>query len=511
MTKQPLVECVPNFSEGRNQETIDAIINTIKHSGKVHVLDVSSDADHNRTVVTLAGQPEALEKALFEAIKKAAELIDMDQHSGEHQRFGATDVVPFIPIRDISMDECVAMAKRLGKRVGEELNIPVFLYEEAAQYPHRQNLAKIRSRKFQYEQLKETIATDDSYEPDFGPKEVGKAGATIIGARPFLIAFNVFLNTDNVDIAKKIGRAVRASSGGFAYVKGAGFLVEGKAQVSMNLTNYQKTPIFRVVETIRREAQRYGVGVLSSELIGLAPQEAFIDSAQWYLQLDGFQPDQLLETRVAQAEAESGSDQSTRPSDFVESVAAPSATPGGGAVAALAGSLAAGLTEMVAGLTVGKKRYADVQDQMEQAASDVASLRQRLLDDVVNDVQAFDELMAAFRTDKEDPNRAQLIEEKTWGAAEVPFRVTGLAIEVLQVSEVVARHGNKNAATDAAVAAHMAVAAIEGAALNVRINLTGLDGKERINNMLQEVEEMRKKAHQIRDEVVQLVEKRAGL
>lgn len=534
MSSRPLVESVPNFSEGQRQDVIEAIVQSMRSAGAIHILDVSSDADHNRTVVTLVGHPEEVERALFAGISTAAEHINMDEQTGEHPRFGATDVVPFIPIRDISMEECAEIAHRLGQRVADELEIPIYLYEAAATHPKRENLAEIRSRKFQYEELKESIETDPDKMPDLGPAKLGTAGATIIGARPPLIAFNVFLNTDDVNVAKKIGQAVRHSSGGLAYVKGAGFLVDGKAQVSMNLTNYQKTPVFRVVEMIRREAQRYGVNILSSELIGLAPQEAFIDSARWYLQLDGFSPDQLLENRIAQAEAEAATsrlareeppvpddatshiDISTVPHDprpvaFVEAVAADSPTPGGGAVAALAGSLAASLAQMVAGVTIGKKRYADVEAEMQTIVQASDELRQKLLDNTVKDVNAFDELMDAYRLPKDNADRDSLIQEKILGATEVPFAVCRQAYEALQLADRVAKIGNKNAATDAAVGAHMAVAAIESAALNVRINLLDLEDQERADRFRQEVAQLIDDAHHLLNEILEQVELRSGL
>lgn len=529
---RPLVECVPNFSEGRRPEVVEAILQVMKRAGAVHILDVSSDADHNRTVVTMVGLPDEIERVMFVGIRTASELIDLDFHSGEHPRFGATDVVPFIPIRDVSMDECIQMAKRLGKRVGEELNIPVYLYESAATRPDRENLAHIRKVKFQYEQLKTAIGSDPRYVPDFGPAAVGSAGATIIGARPPLIAFNVYLTTGDVEIAKKISLAIRESGGGLAFVKANGFLVDGKAQVSMNLTNYEKTPIFRVVEMIRREAQRYGVGILSSELVGLAPEAALIDSARWYLQLDGFKPDQLLETKISMAEqvpapfayeeppvpedstanyAVVTIPQSRRPSDFVEAVAAANATPGGGAVAALAASLAAALSEMVAGLTIGKKKYAEVETEMQAIVKAGQELRERLLDDVVNDVSAFDALMSAFRVPKDDPQRAALIQERTRGAIDVPLRVCRMAFETLQLVERVAALGNTNAATDAAVGAHMAMAALEGAALNVRVNLLGLEDVELAAHLRGEVSQLLEQARAIHAQTIQAAVTRVGL
>ncbi len=293
---QKIVECVPNFSEGRRPDVVQKIVAGIAAVDGVTVLDYSSDADHNRSVVTFVAPPETVGEAAFAGIAKAAELIDMTQHTGGHPRMGATDVCPFIPIKGVTMDDCVEISKTVGKRVGEELNIPVYLYEKAATRPERENLAHVR--RGQYEGIKEIIATDPAHTPDFGPAKMGTAGATAIGARQFLIAFNVYLNTNEVEIAKKIGKAIRHSGGGLRFVKAMGLEVDGKAQVSMNLTDFTRTPIFRVLELIRREAARYGVGIESSELIGLIPQQALIDAAAWYLQMDGFSAEQVLENRL---------------------------------------------------------------------------------------------------------------------------------------------------------------------------------------------------------------------
>lgn len=293
---QSLVECVPNFSEGRRQEVIDGIAAAIAAVPGAQVLDIQSDADHNRTVVTFIGEPEAVLEGVFQGAKKAAELIDLNVHRGEHPRMGASDVIPFVPVRGVTMAECVELARRLGQRLGEELDIPVFLYEEAATRPERQNLADVRRGEF--EGIREWIASDPAHEPDFGPRRMGPAGATAVGARPFLIAFNVYLNTADVEIAKKIAKTVRHSSGGLRFAKALGLLVEGKAQISMNLTDFRRTPIHVVVELIRREAARYGVMIESSELIGMLPQQALLDAAVWYLQLDNFTPDLVIENRL---------------------------------------------------------------------------------------------------------------------------------------------------------------------------------------------------------------------
>jgi glutamate formiminotransferase len=293
---QKLVECVPNFSEGRRQPVIDAIVAAVAAVPGATVLDVQSDADHNRTVLTFAGEPEAVLEGAFQAARQAAELIDLNQHQGAHPRMGATDVVPFVPMRGVTMEECVELARRLGQRLGDELGIPVYLYEEAATRPERQNLAAVR--KGEFEGIRELIGSDPPHAPDFGPHAMGPAGATAVGARPFLIAFNVYLNTADVEIAKQIAKTIRHSSGGLRFVKALGMLVEGQAQVSMNLTDFRRTPIHVVVEMIRREAARYGVMVARSELVGMLPQEALLDAAVWYLQLDGFTPDLVLENRL---------------------------------------------------------------------------------------------------------------------------------------------------------------------------------------------------------------------
>lgn len=289
-----IIESVPNFSEGRRQEVIDAILAAYGSVDGARIIDHSADPDHNRSVVTLVGSPEAVTEALFRGIAKAAELIDMNQQRGEHPRIGATDVVPLVPIRDISMDECVALARSLAQRVSKELNIPTYLYYKAATRPDREVLAHIR--KGEYEGLKAALEAGDSDRlPDFGPPRLGSAGATVIGARPPLIAYNIYLTTDDVAIAKKIAKAIRHSSGGMRYLQGMGLLVEGRAQVSMNFLDYTRTPIYRVTELIRREASRYGVGIHSAELIGLIPEQALLDAAQWYLQLDNLKPESILE------------------------------------------------------------------------------------------------------------------------------------------------------------------------------------------------------------------------
>ncbi len=296
-----LVELVPNFSEGRRQDVIDKILAAMKEASTAKIIDSRADPDHNRLVVTIVGEPEETFKAGFAGIKAASELIDMDEHKGEHPRVGATDVVPFVPVTGITIEECTELAKRLAKKVSDELGIPTYLYEAAATRPENQNLANIR--KGQYEGLKEAIKTDSNRKPDFGPSELPKAGATVIGAREFLIAYNIYLNTDDVEIAKTIGRNIRHKNGGFHYCKSMGFATKPYVQVSMNLTNYKETPMAMVVETVRNEARRYGVSITETEVYGMIPVDALLAAAEYYLQLNGkWDRSQVIEKKLADME-----------------------------------------------------------------------------------------------------------------------------------------------------------------------------------------------------------------
>ncbi len=298
-----LVECVPNFSEGRDRDKVDEIVKAISSVKSVRILDVEMDPDHNRSVVTFVCDSKDAEEAMFRGIKRSSELIDMDKHRGEHPRFGASDVVPFIPYENVKMEECVEIARNLGKRVGDELRIPVYLYEEAATREDRRNLADIRNKKFQYEQLKASIM-DEKWKPDFGPAIVGKAGATIIGARDFLVAYNVNLNISDIETGKKIASALRAKDGGLTFVKALAFYLKDRnlVQISMNLTNYRKTPIYRAFELVRLEAERYGAYPVESEIVGLVPENALIDVAKFYLRLNHFDEGNIIERKIRSAE-----------------------------------------------------------------------------------------------------------------------------------------------------------------------------------------------------------------
>jgi glutamate formiminotransferase/formiminotetrahydrofolate cyclodeaminase len=524
---KPIVECVPNFSEGRRQEVIDAILSEITAVPGVTLLDYHADADHNRLVVTFVGEPEPVERAAFASIQKAAQLIDMDRHQGAHPRMGATDVVPFVPVAGVTMDECVAMARRVGVRVGSELGIPVYLYEAAAGRPDRVNLENVR--RGQYEGLRAEIEANPDRKPDLGPARLGKAGATIIGARPFLIAFNVYLNTGNVEIAKAIARAVRQSNGGLRFVKGMGVLVDGQAQVSMNLTDFRQTPIARVVEFVRREATRYGASITRTELVGLAPQAALIDAAQWYLQLDDLRPDQILENRLVAGRSEPQSKESlsrkvetlseAAQSDslqaFLAATAAGTPAPGGGSVSALAGALAAALAAMVARLTVGKPKYADVESRLQDVIVQADSLCAKLTAAIKADNAAFDAVMAAMKlpkgTGEEKAARQAALQAATLHAAQVPLETVQLSLQALELALVVAQSGNVNSMTDAAVAGLMAHAAVEGAGLNVRVNVASLTDKAQARARLDELDTLRARAAQLADQAIAAAEQRGKI
>ncbi|PWH20251.1 MAG: glutamate formimidoyltransferase [Anaerolineae bacterium] len=506
-----LVECVPNFSEARRPRVVEAIMEAVQSVPGVILLDRHSDLDHNRTVLTFVGEPQPVAEAAFRAIAKAAELIDLNQHRGEHPRIGATDVVPFVPIRGVTMQECAELARQLGKRVGEELGIPVYLYEEAATRPERKNLENLR--RGEYEGLKTEIETNPERQPDFGPAKLGSAGATVIGARPFLIAYNIYLTTDDVSIAKKIAKVIRHSSGGLRFVKALGLSVEGRAQVSMNLTDFRQTAIHTVQEMVRREAARYGVGIHHSELVGLIPQDALIDSAVWYLQLDQFEPEQILERRLEAALSETSTPEAGNA--FLDELAAPTPTPGGGSAAAFSAAAAAALVGMVARLTLGKKKYAPVQERMQAIAQQADGLCQRMKSAVARDAQAFEAVMNALRMPKESAQEQQARQEAlraaTLQAASVPLEVVRGAVEALQLAAEVIDHGNLNAISDGGSAAAQAQAALRGAALNVRINLQGLEDAATTEKMLDELTKLEAQAKTLWERVKTSLKERANL
>jgi glutamate formiminotransferase/formiminotetrahydrofolate cyclodeaminase len=501
------VECVPNFSEGRRKEVLDQIVNEITSVPSVTLLDREMDADHNRAVVTFVCPPEVAVEACFRGYKKAAELIDMRTHTGEHPRMGATDVCPFIPLAEFTEGEAIELARQLGKRVGEELEIPVYLYELAATRPERQNLADVR--KGEYEGIRDEIETNPDRKPDFGPARMNlKAGATAIGVRFPLIAFNVYLDTDKISIARKIANAVRFAKGGYRFVKAMGFSIKERnlVQVSMNLVNYTQTPIFRVFESIKSEAARYGVNVLSSEIVGLLPQQALFDVADFYLRLENFSPDQVLEEKMRRA----GVGSQTSTANFYDEVAAKTPTPGGGSVAASAGVLAAALNAMVCRLTIGKKKYAQVEKDMEMLRDASESLRAELTEMIKKDGEAFDKVMAARKLPKDNgeeiKKREAEIINATKIAAEVPLETAGMALRVMELTKEIAEKGNVNSISDAGVSALMAKAAIEGAIYNVKINIGGLGDSEYVDQMRARIGDLQEKSDRLAEEIKRLVE-----
>src|SRR5688572_16850288 len=465
-----LVECVPNFSDGRRPEVVEKIKNAIAAVDGTHILDVSSDQSHNRTVITFVVDVDAAVQAAFAGIRTARELIDLTKHKGEHPRMGATDVVPFIPLEGSTMEDCIVLARKLGERVGKELEIPVFLYERAATRPDRENLADVRRGEF--EGLREEIGKNPNRVPDFGPARIHTtAGATAIGARPFLVAYNVYLgDAKNVAVAKEVAKAVRGSSGGLRYVKGLGLEVDGQAQVSMNLVDTEKTPLYRAFDMVKMEAEARGVSPTWSEIVGLVPEQALFDTAARHIQLRDFSNNMVLERKVR---AVAGGGESL--GGFVAAVAAPTPAPGGGSVSALAGALGAALAQMVAGLTIGKKKYAAVEAEMKDTALKAASLVNELSGLGPRDAAAYGEVMQAYKLPADAPadadKRKQVIDQALLRAAQVPLETASACLGVLELAKLVAEKGNTNAVSDAGVAALLAEAACRGAVYNVRINV----------------------------------------
>ncbi|MFH1263638.1 MAG: glutamate formimidoyltransferase [Pseudomonadota bacterium] len=548
--QKAIVECVPNFSEGVDRAKIDRIVASMAEVQGVTVLDVDPGADTNRTVVTAVGSPDAIVEGAFRAIQKASELIDMRRHHGAHPRMGATDVCPFVPISGITEQECVELARRLGKRVGEKLSIPVYLYEAAASAPYRRNLSDIRAGE--YEGLAAKMK-DPKWKPDFGPKEFqAKSGATVIGVRPFLIAYNVNLNTRDTKIANEISGNIRESGrpvkdvngqpvngpdgkplrtvGRLKACKATGWYIDAynRAQISINLTDFRATPPHVAFETCCEEAEKLGVRVTGSELVGLIPLDALLDAGKFYLKKQrrswGVPESYLVETAVQslglrelspfvpkekvieyRLEGRMGRLVSMPVSQFVDECSTETPTPGGGSVAALAGSLAAGLSAMVANLTQGKKKFAAVHEEMVQVAVRGQELKNELVAAVDRDTEAFDKVMEAFRlpkgTSEQESVRLAAIEEATRGAAEVPLSVLEKMPAILDLAKVVAEKGNPSSRSDAGVAASMARAGAEGAYLNVKINIATLKDRAVANRLGKRAEELLARARSAADAV----------
>ncbi len=475
----PLVECVPNFSEGRDPVTLDALRAAITSVLGVRLLDVQADPSHNRSVFTLVAHPDAAAEAAFRGMRVATERIDLTQHTGEHPRMGATDVVPFVPVRDVTMDDCVALARRLAERAATELAIPIYLYARAATRPDRERLPDIR--KGEFEGLRDRIGKDPAADPDFGPRHVHPtAGVTAIGARPFLVAFNIYLDTGDVAVAKQIARQIRTSSGGLPAVQASGFEVGGKAQVSMNLLDIDTTSPATVFAAVESRARERGVGILKSEVVGLIPERGILSAGATYLKLPDA-AEHLLEAKIRMVEGPSLD-------GWLEELAGGAPVPGGGSAAALAGALAAALVAMVARLTTGRKAYAAQQERVAAVLAEADALRAQLRRLVDDDAAAYARVSEAYRLPKGDPGRRRAVDQALVGAAQTPLQVARGAVRLLALAREIGAIGNQNARSDATVAAALAGAALAGAVENVRVNVASLSEPGLGRALLEEVE-----------------------
>lgn len=549
-----LVECVPNFSEGRDLEKIKAITKEIESTSNVSLLDVDPGESTNRTVVTFIGTPEGVKEAAFKAIKKAADVIDMTQHSGAHSRMGATDVCPFVPVSGVSMEECVQIAQEVAERVADELGIPIYLYEEAARTPERKNLATIRAGEYEglAEKLKDPVWSPDYGQPEFNPK----SGATVIGAREFLIAYNINLNTSDRSLAHHIalnirekGRAKRDAEGSitrdqdgkaviapgkFKEVKAVGWYIEdyGIAQISINFTNYKISPPHLVFDEVIKEAEQIGLRVTGSELVGLIPKEALLMAGKHYLikqnKSPGVPEEELIKTAVLSLGLNDVSpfdpqkkiienqfkdiensllDLNLR--QFANELSVDSPAPGGGSVAALCGALSASLSSMVANLTVGKKEYENVQMKIKDLAEQAQGLKDTMLRDIDLDTVAFNRVMEAFRLKKKTEEQIEIrnkaIEDANKEATRIPLRVLENSVKTLEIAKEVALHGNKNSISDAGVAALTAGAGAEGAFYNVKINLPNIEDKTFKTEINKQAEDLLKKTQAMASEIREII------
>jgi len=498
------VECVPNFSEGRRKEVIEAIVNAARVAN-VNILDIESDANHNRSVLTFVGEPEAVKEAAMSMSAKAIELIDLNKHSGEHPRMGAVDVIPFIPISDVAMDECVQLAKDFAREYASRFNVPVYLYEAAATRPERRNLADVR--KGEFEGLRDQIGRDPGRKPDFGPEAVHPtAGATAIGARQILIAYNVNLATDKLDVAKRIAKQVRARDGGLAAVKALGFELKdrGLVQVSMNMVDYKASQLFKAFELIHFLAENEGVEIAESEVVGLVPTEALTDTAKFYLRLHGFKNDQILERKLYGVDSDRLAGLTL--ASFALAVASDKPVPGGGSVSAYVASLAASLVSMVARLTLKKTELGRIHPTVTSLLNESDRLRATLLAQVDKDAQSFEALMKAYRlpkgTEREREARSAEIQAKLRIATEVPLETAEQAARALSAAKRLVEYANMNAISDLETAIGAANAGFIGAVANVKVNLSGIKDAEyskcirdKLNALQRQVEQDQKDAY----------------
>jgi glutamate formiminotransferase/formiminotetrahydrofolate cyclodeaminase len=552
MTK--IVECVPNFSEGRDKSIIEAISGSIKAVDGVKLLNVDPGSDFNRTVYTFVGEPKAVLEAAFQSAKIGLSLIDMTKHKGEHARMGALDVMPFIPIKNVTEEDCIILSKKFGKRISKELRIPVFLYAKSATRPERVKLPNIR--KGEYEALEEKLK-DSSFSPDFGkPEFVPKSGVIVTGCRDILLAYNINLDTNNKKIASEISENIRTSGkikrdengkkkigangkperipGIFKGVQAGGMMYnENIAQVSMNLLNYKNVNLHDVFEEVKNEAEKHGVKVTGSEIVGLVPKEALVLAGKFYskkknsyisdeeilvslaideLGLSDLYPFAPEEKVIEYIIEENGPLVSSSLKKFLSELASSSPAPGGGSVAALAGALGSALSSMVCNLTIGKKEYNDVKDEIKSIFKKSEKLRKRLTDLIDEDTEAFNDVIKAFRmpkqTEEQKTIRKQAIQDGYKIAAKIPLETARNCEKVLNITMIVAEKGNRTSITDAAVSAIISKSALESAILNVQINLSSIKDERFIGNISKELEKIKRNSDRKIGMIMKTVNKR---
>lgn len=548
-----IVECVPNFSEGKDKSIINAISAAVESVDGVKLLDIDPGEDFNRTVYTFVGEPEPVLEAAFRAAKVGVGLIDMTKHEGEHARMGALDVCPFIPIKSVTEKDCIELSKKFGERMAKELGVPVFLYAKSATKPERVRLPDIR--KGEYEALEEKFK-DPSFKPDYGePVFVPKSGATATGCRDILLAYNVNLNTNDKSIASKVSGKIRTSGvikkdkdgnkilgpdgkleripGRFKGVQAGGMMYdENIAQVSMNLLNYREVNLHDVFEAVQEEAEKQGVKATGSEIVGLVPKEALVLAGKFYSKKDNlkitdeeelvalaidklglselypFKPEEKVIEYMIE---ETGPLASMKVNGFLSELASSSPAPGGGSAAALTGSLGAALSSMVCNLTVGKEKYADVQDEIKETLKKSEQLRKELTELIDKDTEAFNDVMKAFKmpkdTEKQIEKRKKAIQEGYKTAAMVPLETARTCEKILDVALIVAEKGNQNSITDAAVSALMTNAGVHSAILNVEINLGSIKDEDFVKKISKELETIKKNSNKKTNEIKEIVYK----
>ncbi len=506
-----LIECVPNVSEGRRTDVVDALWEAIGAEAGIVRLDRSSDASHNRTVFTFAGEARSVRGAVLRLFEATLARVDMRGHAGEHPRMGAVDVVPFVPVQGCDLAFCADLAREVGAQIAERFGVPIFLYAEAASHPDRKVLAHIR--KGEFEGLAEKLARPE-WRPDFGPAAPHpSAGASAIGARPFLIAYNLQLDTDRVPVAQAIARAVRGSSGGLPHIQAMGVALEerGCAQVSMNLLNFEKTPIYRIQELVKVEAARFGASVVDSEIVGLIPQAALAETAAYYLQVGNWSADLVFEERIRAERAAGQALADLSLADFVAKLGSSDVTPGGGSASALAGALGGALVGMVGQLTL-KPKYEAVRETAENLRDEGAHLQGALLEGVDADTTAYQGVVVALAkprdTDEQKAARSQALQDATKAAADVPLGVARHALAAAELALSALVHGNPNAASDAGTGALLALAGLEGALLNVAINLGSITDAAWSKERREEAAALLGRSREIRDELWNVLSER---